>query len=69
MTIDEMRAVLKGLGIQRAFKTTWESETESIAIQTRKAGVIVDGELRGLLVLSLFRFRLLDGPLAPDPAP
>ena len=28
-----------------------------------------NGEVRALLVLSLMGFRLLDGPLAPDPAP
>lgn len=47
MTIDEMRTRLNHLGVTKAFKSFWESESEAILLKTRRPAMIVDGFLKG----------------------
>lgn len=47
MTIEEMNAHLKSLGLAKTYRPHWDSETGTIELETRKPAQIIDGELVG----------------------
>ena len=47
MTIEEMNATLRGLGLKRTYRPEWDAETGTIMLKTRKPAQIVDGALIG----------------------
>ncbi len=47
MTTDKMQERLRGLGLKKTYHPTWETESSTILLATRRPATITDGKLQG----------------------
>src|SRR3990167_10608968 len=43
----QMQKHLRGLGLKKTYRPTWENESRTILLKTRRPATIVDGRLKG----------------------
>ena len=47
MDNESMQKHLRGLGLKKTYRPTWENESRTILLKTRRPATIVDGRLKG----------------------